>query len=308
MIAQSPIAMVLHGGAGTFTKQTTTKEEEQATKNAIERALSRGEDILKAGGTARQAVIASIVEMENDPLFNAGHGAVFTSEGTHELDAAIMDGHTRRAGAACGLSTVKNPIYLAEAVLLHSGHVLLAGSGAERFADEHPDIKRVPNDFFSTLARRKQLEDAQAHERTFGKGAYFGTVGAVALDQHGHLAAGTSTGGLSNKRFGRIGDSPILGAGTFASELVGVSATGSGEFFMRSLASHTVDSRVRYAKERLDLASQSVINEVGELGGEGGLVALDRTGNIAMPCNISSMARAALYPDGHRMSALFTAE
>lgn len=306
MTAQLPIAMVLHGGAGTFTRQTISREEEAATGRALERALKRGTDILKRGGSAREAVIASVIEMEDDPLFNAGHGAVFTHEATHELDAAIMDGHTRQAGAACGLTTVKNPIGLAEAVLLHSGHVLLAGSGAERFADERPEIARVPNDYFSTEARRKQLEEAQAHERAFGKGAYFGTVGAVALDSQGHIAAGTSTGGLSNKRFGRIGDSPILGAGTFASELVGVSATGSGEFFMRTLAAHSVDSRVRYAKEPLDAAAHSVISEVGALGGEGGLIALDRFGHITMPCNISSMARAALYPDGRQLSALFT--
>jgi L-asparaginase / beta-aspartyl-peptidase len=306
MSLHSPIALVLHGGAGTLTRNTFSLHEEALTCAALERSLSRGEQVLRRNGSAHEAVVASIIELENDPLFNAGYGSVFTAQGNHELDAALMQGHTRSAGAVCGLSTVKNPIRLAEAVLLHSNHVLLAGPGAERFADERSDIERVPNSYFSTQERRAQLEQAQSHEQIHGKGGYFGTVGAVALDRYGHLAAGTSTGGLSNKRYGRVGDSPILGAGTYASELVGISATGTGEYFIRTVAAHALDSRVRYLKQDLNEAAKALIlGEIRDLGGDGGLIALDREGNIAMPCNISSMARAALHPNGSREVAVF---
>lgn len=301
-----PIALALHGGAGTFTRTTLSTVDEQLTYQALTVALAAGEAILKQGGTAREAVVATIVELENNALFNAGHGAVFTEDATHELDAGLMEGHTLRAGAVCGLSTVKNPIRLADSILTGSPHVFFAGVGAERYADQCPDIERVSNDFFSTPARLEQLRVAKEQALLAGPAGYFGTVGAVALDQFGHLAAGTSTGGLSNKRVGRVGDSPMLGAGVYASEKVAVSATGSGESFMRTLAAHAVDSRVRYLGQDIDHAAQEVIfGDLRTLGGVGGLIAIDRRGNITMPCNITSMARAALHADGSRHVRLF---
>lgn len=303
----TPIALALHGGAGTFTEATLAGADREEILAALARALDVGARLLERGETARSVVRAVVVALEDDPVFNAGRGAVFTADGTHELDAALMEGHTSRAGAVCGVVSVKNPVLLADAVLEHSGHVLLQGDGAERFADVRPEIERVPNSYFSTEARRAQLEEARAFEALHGKGAYFGTVGAVALDERGHLAAATSTGGLSNKRYGRVGDSPILGAGTFASNEVAVSATGSGEFFLRTVAAHSVAARVRFAKMSLERAAHEVVFEdVAGLGGDGGLIALDRSGAIAMPCNISSLARAALHPGGRREVELFT--
>jgi isoaspartyl peptidase/L-asparaginase-like protein (Ntn-hydrolase superfamily)/diacylglycerol kinase len=228
-----------------------------------------GNAVLAKGGSALDAVEAAIVVMEEAPQFNAGKGAVFNAEGKHELDASIMEGHTRRAGAVAGISTVRNPIRLARAVMEHSPHVMMAGAGAEKFADSRPEIERVANSWFDTERRRQQLEAEQAKEKAGAglveKGKYFGTVGAVALDAQGHIAAATSTGGMTNKRWGRIGDSPVIGAGTWADDRCGVSGTGWGEFYIRNAVAHDICARVAYRGDALG-------------GGRGGSGQQDRAG------------------------------
>ncbi|MCW5581999.1 MAG: isoaspartyl peptidase/L-asparaginase, partial [Luteimonas sp.] len=248
--------------------------------------------------------------------FNAGKGSVYTAEGTHELDASVMEGHTRRAGAVAGVATIRNPVRLARAVMEQSPHVMLIGAGAERFADTLEDIERVPNGWFDTPARYEQLRQAQARERAAAqspgvdpadlKGKYFGTVGAVALDVHGHLAAATSTGGMTNKKWGRVGDSPLIGAGTWADGRCAVSGTGWGEFFIRNAVAHDICARVAYGGDTLQAAAEAVIwRRVGDLGGDGGAIALDRDGNIAMPFNTSGMYRGWIDVDGRRGTAIF---
>lgn len=215
-----PLALAIHGGAGVIDMATLGEATAQRIHADLERALDAGHAVLTSGGSALDAVEATVCVLEDAPYFNAGHGAVFTADGRHELDASIMDGHHRRAGAVAGVSSVRNPVRLARRVLEDSPHVFLVGDGAEQFADLHPEIERVPNDWFSTEARRLQLLEAQRQEQQTWqanqdlRGRYFGTVGAVALDSRGHLAAATSTGGMTNKRWGRVGDSPLIGAGT----------------------------------------------------------------------------------------------
>jgi L-asparaginase / beta-aspartyl-peptidase len=253
------------------------------------------------------------VTMEESPQFNAGKGAVFNAEGKHELDASIMEGHTRRAGAVAGVTTVRNPIKLARAVMEHSPHVMLAGTGAEKFADTRPELERVKNSWFDTERRRQQLEAAQAKEKASAalveKGKYFGTVGAVALDAQGHIAVATSTGGMTNKKWGRVGDSPVIGAGTWADDRCGVSGTGWGEFYIRNAVAHDICARVAYRDDSLQAAADEVINKiVPAAGGDGGAIALDRDGNIAMPFNTTGMYRAWIKPDGSRGTAIFRDE
>ena len=278
----------------------------------LDRALDAGHAVLAEGGTALDAVTAAVRVLEESPWFNAGKGAVFNAEGGHELDAAIMEGHTRRAGSVAGVSTVRSPLLLARAVMERSPHVMLAGAGAEKFADEHDDIERVAPDWFDTPRRREQLERAKEREQkqlAALPSTYFGTVGAVALDQHGHIAAATSTGGMTNKRWGRIGDAPVIGSGTWADAGCGVSGTGWGEFYLRTAAAHAVCARMALAGEPLATAAEAVINgEVVQLGGDGGAIALDREGNIAMPFNTSGMYRGWVKPDGSRGTAIFRAE
>lgn len=304
-------ALVIHGGAGVIERASLSAAEEKAIRADLNRALDAGNAILTKGGSALDAVEAVIVVLEDSPRFNAGKGAVFNAEGGHELDASIMEGHTRRAGAIAGVTTVRNPIKLARAVMERSKHVMLAGVGAEKFADTLPDIARVPNAWFYTERRRKQLDDAQAKEKTAGAsidvpGTYFGTVGAVALDQHGHIAAATSTGGMTNKRWSRIGDSPVIGAGTYADERCGVSGTGWGEFYIRAAVAHDICARVAYRGDALAVAAEEVVNKVvPALGGDGGAIALDVDGNIAMPFNTSGMYRAWIKSDGSRGTAVF---
>jgi beta-aspartyl-peptidase (threonine type) len=238
---------------------------------------------------------------------------VFNAEGKHELDASIMEGHTQRAGAVAGVTTVRSPILLARAVMEHSEHVMLAGAGAEKFADSQPQIERVPNSWFDTERRRKQLEDAQAKQKAnagiAAPGSYFGTVGVVALDAQGHIAAGTSTGGMTNKRWGRVGDSPIIGAGTWADARCGVSGTGWGEFYIRTAVAHDICARVAYRGDSLAVAAEEVVNKiVPALGGDGGAIALDSDGNIAMPFNTAGMYRAWMKPDGSRGTAIYRDE
>jgi L-asparaginase / beta-aspartyl-peptidase len=303
-------ALVIHGGAGVIERSALTKEDERAMRVALNRALDAGNAVLTKGGAALDAVEAAVVVLEESPYFNAGKGAVFNAEGRHELDASMMDGHTRRAGAVAGVTTVRNPVKLARAVMEHSPHVMLAGVGAEKFADSRPEIERVPNKWFDTERRRQQLEAAQAKEKAGAavveKGKYFGTVGAVALDAQGHIAAATSTGGMTNKRWGRVGDSPVIGAGTWADERCGVSGTGWGEFYIRNAVAHDICARVAYRGDKLVDAAEEVVNRiVPQQGGDGGAIALDRDGNIAMPFNTSGMYRAWIRPDGSRGTAIF---
>ena len=305
-------ALVIHAGAGVIERRALSVEDERAVRRDLDRALDAGNAVLKDGGSALDAVTATIVVLEESPWFNAGKGAVFNAAGGHELDASIMEGHTRRAGAVAGLTTVRNPIKLARAVMEHSPHVMLAGAGAEAFADTRPEIARVRPDWFDTDRRRQQLEDARRLENA-GQAAipssYFGTVGAVALDKKGHIAAATSTGGMTNKRYGRVGDAPLIGAGNWADDRCGVSGTGWGEFYIRAAVAHDICARVAYRGDTLASAAEAVVNgEVVRLGGNGGAIALDRDGNIAMPFNTSGMYRGWIKPDGSRGTAVFREE
>jgi beta-aspartyl-peptidase (threonine type) len=306
----SRTALVIHGGAGVISRSSVSAEDELEIRAALDRALDAGHKVLADAGSALDAVAAAVVALEDSPWFNAGMGSVFNAEGGHELDASIMEGHTRRAGAIAGVSTVKNPVLLARAVMEHSEHVLLATAGAEQFADTRPEIERVSQAYFGTDRRRRQLQEAQALEaakaRHTVQGTYFGTVGAVALDCHGHVAAATSTGGMTNKRFSRIGDSPIIGAGTYADERCGVSGTGWGEFYLRAVVASDICARVAYRGDALAVAAEEVVNGVvPRLGGDGGAIALDVDGNIAMPFNTPGMYRGWIHPDGRRGTAIF---
>lgn len=306
-------ALVIHGGAGVIERALLGPEEEAAIHADLARGLDAGGRVLSAGGSALEAAVAAVVVLEDTPRFNAGHGAVFDADGGHELDASVMQGSDRDAGAVVGVTTIRNPILLARAVMERSPHVMLAGAGAEAFADLHGDIARVPNAWFDTDVRRHQLQLEQARERAAAgddagalAGAYFGTVGAVALDRSGGIAAATSTGGMTNKRWSRVGDSPLIGAGTWADARVGVSATGWGEYFIRNAVAHDIAARVAYGGATLADAARTVIHDcVGGLGGDGGAIALDRDGNIALPFNTAGMYRGWIGIDGRRGTAIF---
>jgi beta-aspartyl-peptidase (threonine type) len=316
MAAETPAhktALVIHGGAGVSSRESISPEEEIEIRKDLDRALDAGNAVLGRGGAAIDAVTAAIVVLEESPRFNAGKGSVYDAEGGHELDASVMEGHTRRAGAVAAVTTIRNPIKLARAVMEHSEHVMLAAGGAEKFADTRPEIERVDNHWFDTDKRLQQLKEAQALERQQREpayGTYFGTVGAVALDAQGHIAAGTSTGGMTNKRYGRVGDSPIIGAGTYANESCGVSGTGWGEFYIRAVVAYDICARMAYRGDSLAKAAEAAVNgEVVRLGGDGGAIALDKDGNIAMPFNSPGMHRGWIRPDGSRGTAIFpTAE
>ncbi|MEL1265578.1 isoaspartyl peptidase/L-asparaginase [Pseudoxanthomonas putridarboris] len=306
-----PLALAIHGGAGVIERQLLGAATERAILADLDRALDAGHAVLATGGSALDAVEAAVARLEDSPYFNAGHGAVFTADGRHELDASIMDGHGRRAGAVAGVSTVRNPVRLARRVLEDSPHVFLIGGGAEQFADTQPGIERVPNEWFGTDARREQLRQAQQREQNAWqasqdlRGKYFGTVGAVALDAHGHVAAATSTGGMTNKRWGRVGDSPLIGAGTWADARCAISCTGWGEFYIRNAAAHDIAARVAYRGDRLQTATEDVIlGEVPAHGGDGGAIALDREGHVAMAFSTSGMYRGWIRPDGTRGTAI----
>jgi len=306
-----PFALVIHGGAGVIERDQLSADEEASIRADLDAALEAGHRILANGGSALDAVEAAVVALEESPRFNAGKGSVYNAEGRHELDASLMEGQTRRAGAVAGVETIRNPVRLARAVMEQSPHVMMIGAGAEHFADTQPQIERVPNDWFDTDTRRAQLDQEQAREgRPAGdeslRGKYFGTVGAVALDSHGNLAAATSTGGMTNKRYGRVGDSPLIGAGTWADERCAVSGTGWGEFFIRNAVAHDIAARMAYGGDTLSTAAGAVIMQrVPELGGDGGAIAVDRDGNIAMPFSTVGMYRGWIATDGSHGTAIF---
>lgn len=306
-----PIALVIHGGAGVIERGQLSAVDEQEILADLNKALEAGyAALLSQSGSALDAVEAAVMALEESPRFNAGKGSVFDACGEHELDASIMEGHSRRAGAVAGVRTVRNPVRLARAVMEDSPHVFLIGAGAERFADTQPGVERVANQWFDTDIRREQLQLAQALEQQQAsqdlRGRYFGTVGAVALDAHGRIAAATSTGGMTNKRWGRVGDSPIIGAGTWADDRCGVSGTGWGEFFIRNAVAHDICARVAYRGDSIAAATEDVImNVVPTHGGDGGAIALDRDGNIAMAFNTSGMYRGWIRPDGSRGTAIY---
>lgn len=292
------IGIAIHGGAGTILKSEMTPEKEANYKQALHRALDAGYAIISNQGSSIDAVQAAIIELENSPLFNAGKGAVFNALGKHEMDASLMIGDTRHAGAVAAVPNVKNPILLARKVLDHSDHVLLIGEGAKEFADIH-QIEFESDEYFHDPYRYDQwqkIKDTDSFQLDHSKEKkYLGTVGAVALDQNGNLAAGTSTGGMTNKKFGRVGDSSIIGAGTYAhNDTCAVSCTGSGEYLMRGVTAYDISCLMEYKGLSLQEACDiSVMQRLTELKGDGGVVAMDTHGNIAMPFNCEGMYRAS---------------
>jgi L-asparaginase / beta-aspartyl-peptidase len=298
-------ALVIHGGAGTLSPEQMTPEIERDVRAGLQRSLDAGHTILRNRGSSLDAVTAAVRALEDDPLFNAGRGAVFTSAETHEMDAAIMDGRTLRAGAVGAVARVRNPIVLARAVMEKSPHVMLAGQGAEDFARELA-LEIVDDKYFSTEQRWQALERVRARADAISEADRHGTVGAVALDQSGNLAAATSTGGNTNKWPGRIGDTPIVGAGTYARNTTcAVSATGDGEFFMRAVAAHDLSALMEYGGVSLAEAARSVLDKVAALGGTGGLIAIDREGNIALPFNTIGMYRGYVDVEGESFVGLY---
>ena len=298
------VLFAIHGGAGTIRREDLTPEQERAYRDALTTALRAGYDVVRRGGEATDAVKAAIVTMEDSELFNAGKGAVFTTDAGHELDAAIMDGGSLDTGAVTGVEHIKNPILLADAVRTGSRHVMFAGYGAELYA-QSKGFQLVTQDYFHTDRRWQALLAAKAGKSEFE----FGTVGAVALDRQGDLAAATSTGGLTNKPVGRIGDSPIIGAGTYANNgTAAVSATGTGEFFIRQVVGHEISAAMEYGGMRVDRAAQRGIDKVEQLGGDGGVIALDGRGNLAMPFNTEGMYRGYVTTNGEVVTKIFADE
>lgn len=302
-------SFAIHGGAGTLERARMTAAQQAEYKAALQLALDAGAKVLRDGGTAVAAVTAAITILEDDSKFNAGRGAVFTWEGVNELDAAIMDGNGRRAGAVAGVRVVRHPILLAQQVMDDGRHVFLSGEGAEQFAKEG-DLEIVPPEFFATESRRKQLEELKTKNLSALDVEFkYGTVGAVARDAAGHLAAGTSTGGMTGKRWGRIGDAPVIGAGTYADDRAcAVSATGSGEYFIRAGVAHAICARVLLAGEDIDTAARRVIAEVGELGGDGGVIVIGKDGAPAFALNTPGMYRGRATATGLNEVAIFVDE
>jgi beta-aspartyl-peptidase (threonine type) len=298
--------LVIHGGAGVIERDRITPEQEQAARAGLNAALDAGSKVLASGGSALDAVEAAVRVLEDDPSFNAGRGAVFTYEGTNELDAAIMEGTTRRAGAVAGTTRTKNPIGLARAVMENSPHVFLAGEGADRFSVEQ-GLEQTDPAWFATPERRRQLDELKARKTSsFDVDLKYGTVGAVALDKAGHVAAATSTGGLTGKRWGRIGDAPIIGAGTYADDRAcAVSATGAGEFFIREGVAHEICARVRFQGESLKVAADTVMAETKALGGDGGVIVTGPTGEMAYSFNTPGMYRGQASADGRRSVGIY---
>ncbi|KPH63253.1 isoaspartyl peptidase/L-asparaginase [Pseudoalteromonas sp. NEC-BIFX-2020_002] len=319
----TPFAIAIHGGAGTIEKSRFTPEQEKAYRAKLQEAVETGYKVLELGGESLDAVTAAINVLENSPYFNAGRGAVYTYDGSHELDASIMDGRGRQAGAVAGVKHIENPINLARLVMEKSVHVMLSGQGAEEFAKEH-GIPLVENNLFDTenrykalLKAKEKLDKAKVTSKNYQAAHHalpvnykMGTVGAVALDKKGNLAAGTSTGGMTAKRFGRIGDSPVIGAGTFAeNESCAVSATGHGEYFIRYNVAADICARVKYQNKTIDQAGDEVINDVLKpIGGTGGVIIVDTKGNISLPFNTSGMYRASKSNTQPTYVAIFKGE
>lgn len=301
-------AIAIHGGAGVITRERMSAEYEADVRAVLAQALTTGEDILRAGGSAEDAVVETIQVLEDDPHFNAGKGAVYTYAGRNELDASFMRGRDLNAGAVSGVEGVRNPITLARSVMTDSEHVMLSGEGAAAFAKTQ-GLRFEPAEYFQTESRRESWERAREREDSkpsLSEDGKFGTVGCVALDRDGHLAAGTSTGGMTLKRYGRIGDSPVIGAGNYANDATcAVSATGHGEYFIRYAVAHDISARMLHGGASLASAADAVINgELEAVGGKGGVIAVDRLGNVAMPFNSEGMYRASATPAG-RVIAIF---
>ncbi|WP_312923667.1 isoaspartyl peptidase/L-asparaginase family protein [Empedobacter brevis] len=310
---EDKIVLVIHGGAGTILKKNMTSEKEKAYRDALTVSLTKGYEVIQRGGESENAVIEAIKVMEDSPLFNAGKGAVFTHEGKNELDASLMIGHTMQAGAVAGVTTIKNPILAAKAVLQNSAHVMMIGKGAEEFAEKQ-GLEIVAPSYFKTEERWKSLQKVLEKDKEKTEldhdtktQAYvpfnfvdekFGTVGAVALDYQGHISAGTSTGGMTNKRFGRVGDSPIIGAGTYANKEVGVSSTGWGEYFIKAVAAYDVAALMNYKNLSSKQAGEEVIKKIGQLGGDGGMIILDKNGQASFPFNTAGMYRGSITQSG----------
>tara|TARA_B100000767_G_scaffold113854_1_gene108659 strand:- start:31261 stop:32280 length:1020 start_codon:yes stop_codon:yes gene_type:complete len=311
--------IVIHGGAGTILKEHMSDEMEKAYLEKLEEAIKTGHEILKAGGTSQDAVEQTILVMENSPLFNSGIGAVLTSDESIALDASYMDGRTLNAGAVAGVKHIKNPISAAIKVMTNSPYVMLSGAGADRFAVEQ-GLDTVPESYFITKRRLnalKRIKIREVNKKTtlteteiqYFRNQRIGTVGCVALDLQGNLAAGTSTGGMTNKKWGRIGDAPIIGAGTYASNSsCGVSATGWGEFFIRSVVAHDIAALVEYKNLSVIQASKQVLKKVSDLGGDGGVVVLDTKGNVAMEFNTPGMYRAYMNAAGDVILKIYKSE
>jgi len=311
---KGPITLVIHGGAGTIKRENMTPAKEKAYRDKLTQALNSGYETLEKGGTSTEAVIAVIKILEDSPLFNAGKGSVFNSEGKNEMDAAIMDGSTLMAGSVAGVTTVKNPITAAFAVMTKSAHVMMIGKGAEKFAEDQ-GLEIVDPSYFFDSTRFKQW--LKVKDGNGGKQAMFfdpsindlkfGTVGAVALDQFGNISAGTSTGGMTNKKYGRVGDAPIIGAGTYANNAAcGVSATGWGEYFIRLTVAHDIAALKQYAGLTLQEAADSVVmKKLPRLGGDGGIIALDRQGNISMTFCSEGMFRGYIKKKGEGKTFIY---
>ncbi|RAV28159.1 isoaspartyl peptidase/L-asparaginase family protein [Sinomicrobium soli] len=312
------VALVIHGGAGTILRKNLSPEREAQYRSVLEKALDTGYAVLQRGGSSLDAVERVVVMLEDSPLFNAGKGAVFTSDGRNELDASVMDGQSLNAGAVAGVTTVKNPVSLARAVMERSEHVMLAREGAEAFAREQ-GLEMVPEGYFHTGERMRALKAVQEKARRenrkqqasaydpFIRDSKYGTVGCVALDRKGNLAAATSTGGMTNKRWGRIGDSPVIGAGTYANNnTCAVSSTGWGEFFIRGVVAYDISALMEYRGHTLEQAAREVIRKkLPEMGGNGGIIAVDHKGNIVMEFNTPGMYRAGIGADGQKHIGIF---
>ncbi len=319
---KNKFAIVIHGGAGTILKENISVQREAEYKAKLEEAIRVGYTILKKGGTSLEAVTKTIRVMEDSPLFNAGKGAVFTNAETNELDASIMDGATLNAGASAGTTNVKNPIDLAREIMDNSPHVMMAGKGAEQFAQEQ-GLEIVAPEYFFTESRLKSLQRIKTKESDTNekleksafydielKDSKYGTVGCAALDKNGNLASGTSTGGMSNKRWGRVGDAPIIGAGTYANNATcAISSTGWGEFFIRAMVAYDISALMAYKGLTLQEAAREVIQKkIPELGGDGGVIGVDKNGNMVMEFNTAGMFRASMNDKGEVIIELYGKE
>lgn len=305
-MAQKNWTLLVHGGAGSMVRGKLSAEQDSGARAGLTNALDAGSAVLAEGGSAMDAVAAAVMELENDAHFNAGHGAVFTYEGINELDASIMDGATRRAGAVTGARYTRNPVLLARAVMEHSPHVMLSRDGADQFSREQ-GLDQVEPAYFATPERWRQLEELKANKLDYYDiDMKYGTVGAVAIDQDGNVAAATSTGGLTGKRWGRIGDSPVIGAGNYAdNRACAVSATGAGEFFIRLGVAHEICARMRMLGEETKAAADHVIGELEQLGGTGGVIVTSPDGSATFSFNTPGMYRGRATSDGEQYVAIY---